>query len=149
MKRAVCASLTALGECAASFLEGLSAFPDRATVVGLSGDLGAGKTAFVKVLAQHMGISDHVTSPTFVLQKTYPAPHTVFSALTHVDAYRLENAAELKKIGWDRTLAMPHTLVVIEWPERVEGALPEDAVVLHFEWVNDTTRAITFPDTHE
>ncbi|GMU73813.1 MAG: tRNA (adenosine(37)-N6)-threonylcarbamoyltransferase complex ATPase subunit type 1 TsaE [Candidatus Campbellbacteria bacterium] len=153
MKRVECESLAALSAAAASFLERLPSFSDRATVVGLSGDLGAGKTAFVKALAEHLGITEHVTSPTFVLQKTYPisVPHSPFpvpkfSSLTHVDAYRLESADELQKIGWKETCASPRTLVAIEWPEQVPGAMPPDAVQLRFEWVSDGTRAITFPD---
>lgn len=151
MEHVMCGSLDALSACAASFLGRLRAHPDRATVVALSGDLGAGKTAFVKMLARHLGIEEHVTSPTFVLQKTYPipvpdSPFPVpgFSTLTHVDAYRLERGEEMRPLGWDETLATPQSLVVIEWPERIENAVPKDAAPVHFKWIDGTTREVIF-----
>jgi len=148
MEHVMCGSLEALSDCAASFLGRLQAHPSRAIVVTLSGDLGAGKTAFVKALAKHLGIEEHVTSPTFVLQKTYPTAHKEFASLTHVDAYRLERGEEMQPLGWSATLATPKALVVIEWPERIESAVPKDAIPVSFKWINDTTREVVFP-THD
>jgi tRNA threonylcarbamoyladenosine biosynthesis protein TsaE len=150
MQRVVCESLEQLSAVAASFLGRLQASSGGATVVGLSGDLGAGKTAFVKALASHLGIEEHVTSPTFVIQKTYPIPAqsrvTGHESLIHIDAYRLERGEELSKIGWEETLLQPKTLVVVEWPERVADVMPQSMIPISFTWVNDTTRAVTFED---
>jgi tRNA threonylcarbamoyladenosine biosynthesis protein TsaE len=116
-----------------------------ATVVGLSGELGSGKTAFVKGVARTLGIKSTVTSPTFILEKIYRLPsQEVFSKFVHIDAYRLENKKELNALNWSEIIQDPKTLVLIEWPECVKGALPRGTQKISFEFVDDTTRKITW-----
>ncbi|MEI8327904.1 MAG: tRNA (adenosine(37)-N6)-threonylcarbamoyltransferase complex ATPase subunit type 1 TsaE [Candidatus Taylorbacteria bacterium] len=101
-----------------------------ATVVGMSGHLGAGKTAFVKIVAKLLGVKEEVTSPTFVIMKIYELdPNSQFpisnstcpwKRLVHIDAYRLERAEELEVLNFDRLVADPGHLIMIEWPENVE-----------------------------
>lgn len=102
-----------------------SPHPDRATVVGLSGELGAGKTTLTQAIAAELGVETALQSPTFVIAKFYPTPRGDFSELIHIDAYRIDADSELGPIGWHDILARPNTLVIIEWPERIEGALPQ------------------------
>lgn len=109
---------------AQSLLAALAPHPERATVVGLSGELGAGKTTLTQALARELGITDTLQSPTFVIAKFYPAPHGAFRELVHIDAYRIDHDNELAPIGWSEIMARPETLVVVEWPERIKGALP-------------------------
>jgi len=119
---------------------------EGAVVLALAGDLGAGKTAFVKAIAKELGITEHVTSPTFVIMKTYDLPPTTnhgFKTLTHIDAYRLESAHELEVLGWNELLADPDALIAIEWPEKVPGTIPNNAHHFAFEHVDETTRKIT------
>ena len=116
----------------------------RATVVALSGDLGAGKTTFTQALAHALGVTDDITSPTFVIQKRYPLEGQVFSQLVHVDAYRLERADELRALDWDELLRDPTTLIVVEWPEHVAGALPHEAHTIHFTYIDEHTRDINY-----
>ena len=97
---------------------------DRAVVVGLSGDLGVGKTAFVQCVAEVLGVTDTVTSPTFVLRSDYDTADTTFKHLIHIDAYRLETIAELDTIGWDTILATPHTLIMVEWINAITDRIP-------------------------
>lgn len=102
--------------------------PTSAYVVGLSGHLGAGKTAFVKCLAKDLGINE-VTSPTFVIMKIYDIDMTVaqktfgsnfpWSRLVHIDAYRLERQEELEALDFESVVSDPHNLVLVEWPENV------------------------------
>ncbi len=92
---------------------------NEAFVVGLSGHLGAGKTSFVKCIAEHMGISDVVTSPTFVLMKIYTSNNFSFARLVHIDAYRLERREELEALRFEDVISDPNNLVMIEWPENV------------------------------
>jgi len=105
---------------------------DQATVIGLSGHLGAGKTAFVKAVARELGIAEEVTSPTFVLMKLYDIPESAGSAgdhsannswpwkrLVHIDAYRLERTEELQALNWEQLVSDPHNLIMVEWPENV------------------------------
>jgi tRNA threonylcarbamoyladenosine biosynthesis protein TsaE len=115
-----------------------------ARVVELHGNLGSGKTAFVKGLAKALGVTETVTSPTFVIQKTYKTSHSTFRKLVHIDAYRLESADELKKLSWEETVADPHTLIAIEWPERVRDIIPLECMKIHFLFIDDTTREISY-----
>lgn len=100
----------------------------RATVLALSGDLGAGKTAFTKLLAQHLGITETVVSPTFIIAKFYEISPTVspWKHLVHIDAYRLESWAELEILKFDEVFSDPQNLVIIEWPEQVTDHDQED-----------------------
>lgn len=96
-----------------------------ATVVALSGDLGAGKTAFTQAIAKHLGIKNKVASPTFVLIKKYPLKKSKnYTHLFHLDAYRLKNEKELMHIGWGEIINNKEHLVFIEWPEHVEKVIP-------------------------
>jgi tRNA threonylcarbamoyladenosine biosynthesis protein TsaE len=114
-------------------------------VLALTGDLGAGKTAFVKAVAKELGITEHITSPTFVIMKMYETPVTNesgFKRLVHIDAYRLESAHELEVLGWNELLADPDALIAIEWPEKVPGTIPNNAHHFTFEHIDETTRKI-------
>ncbi len=114
-------------------------------VVGLSGELGVGKTAFVKALAKELGIIETVTSPTFGLLRTYHIPQEStcpFSRLAHIDAYRLEKGDDLHTLGWGELVSDPSTLICIEWPEQVVETLPENILYICIEHVNETTRKI-------
>lgn len=114
-----------------------------ATVVGLSGELGAGKTAFVKSFAKALGIIESVPSPTFVIARFYPIKNNArFTQLVHIDAYRIESQGELRPLGWEKLLHEQTNLIVVEWPEKIAGAFPVDAMMLNFTVVDETTRAI-------
>lgn len=127
---------------AEDFLQTLSK-QKKATVVALSGDLGSGKTAFTKELANILGVPIHeVTSPTFVIEKIYRITHPFFTHLIHIDAYRLEKESELSKLGWADISADPNNLILIEWPEMVEGLIPKDAHKITFEFVDEATRKL-------
>ena len=94
-------------------------------LVILSGDLGAGKTAFVQGYAAALGVSDPVTSPTFTLANRYVGSLVV----NHLDAYRLESAAEAEDLAIGELLDDGVTL--IEWGDRILAALPEDRLEIH------------------
>lgn len=97
-------------------------------VIAFTGDLGAGKTAFTRGLARGLGIPDRVTSPTFTIVNEYEGGRL---PLFHFDMYRLEDAGDLFDIGWEDYLDRGGVCAV-EWSERVEEALPEDAVTVSF-----------------
>jgi tRNA threonylcarbamoyladenosine biosynthesis protein TsaE len=100
-------------------------------VVLVSGELGAGKTTFVRGAAHALGVTEPVTSPTFALVHQYAAPQgTVY----HVDLYRLESERELTNIGWDDVVGA-HSLVLVEWAERAGSRLPRAHVPIDLEHV--------------
>src|SRR5918911_2290651 len=92
---------------------------DPGDVVGLAGDLGAGKTRLVQGAAAALGVQDPVLSPTFMLLREYDGDVPV----NHVDAYRLSGPAELEDLGIENVLD-PGTVVFVEWADRVAQALP-------------------------
>ena len=108
------------------------------TVVAMYGDLGAGKTAFVRGMARGMGISERVSSPTFTIVNEYLGERT----LIHFDMYRLGSADELFDIGWEDYLARG-AVCAVEWSENVEEAFYGDEVRLTIEKTSDTSRKIT------
>lgn len=118
-------------------------------VVALSGDLGAGKTCFVRGLARGLGLSDRaVSSPTFVLVQEYeptagsgsndgrtPTP------LVHIDAYRMQGLDELETIGWEEFIRRRETVIAVEWAERISDGLPGDRVEVEIEHAADAAAA--------
>lgn len=116
-----------------------------ATIVALKGDLGSGKTTFVKAVAEALGVQKTVTSPTFVLEKIYKINgFGIFTRLIHIDAYRLLNGAELLSLGWKKIISNPRHIIFIEWPERVAEVLPDGARTMRFKFIDEMTRKITF-----
>lgn len=107
-----------------------------AVVLALRGDLGAGKTTFTQALARELGITETLQSPTYVLMKSYPLSSGRFSRLVHIDAYRLEGAEEFAALKPEAFLQDPGALVVIEWPEKVAGALPAADLTVRFSSEN-------------
>lgn len=98
--------------------------------IALEGDLGAGKTQFVRGLARGIGANPAaVSSPTFVLLNVYPGGRlTVY----HLDAYRVGGADDFDAIGFSELLDQ-NQLVVVEWPSRVERLLPEKTIRVEIE----------------
>ena len=94
------------------------------TVVAFTGDLGAGKTAFVSGMARALGVADRVTSPTFTIVNEFEGGRL---PLFHFDMYRLGSADELFHIGWEDYLARGGVCAV-EWSENVAEAIEDDAV---------------------
>ena len=109
---------------------------ERGGVVALEGELGAGKTVFVKGMAEALGIgADEVTSPTFVLA----VRHEGSAVLWHLDAYRLDKAQFESSCG---EVFEEGGIVVVEWAEKVRGALPDGAVWVRIEHAGYSRRRI-------
>jgi tRNA threonylcarbamoyladenosine biosynthesis protein TsaE len=104
---------------------------ERGLLVALAGPLGAGKTVFVKGLAEGLGIDPaRVASPSFVIASEYEAPSG--ARLAHLDLYRVESAGELEAAGF-LDLLEPGALVAVEWADRFPEALPADRLELRLE----------------
>ncbi len=116
----------------------------QAVVVALFGDLGTGKTTFTQGLAKALGVTETVTSPTFVIEKIYKLDHQAFDHLIHIDAYRLEQSSELARLGWQDILSNPRNIIAIEWPEKVADIMPKDQRVLKFTFIDESTREIEY-----
>jgi tRNA threonylcarbamoyladenosine biosynthesis protein TsaE len=126
---------------AEDFLSEINPNQNSAFVVGLYGNLGAGKTAFTKCIAKSLGVPDTVNSPTFVIEKIYELSNKKFRHLIHIDAYRLEKSDELLKLGWQTILSDPNNLILIEWPEKVSNIMPQHTKI-NFQHRGDDSRKI-------
>lgn len=130
----------------ARFTGELSPREGSATLVTLSGELGAGKTAFTKAVAKYLGIEEVVTSPTFVLEKIYllGGEASKFKRLVHIDAYRLEQGSDLSTLGFDELMQDAENLILLEWPEKVSDALPVPSVKISITSHTDGSRTISY-----
>jgi tRNA threonylcarbamoyladenosine biosynthesis protein TsaE len=129
-------------------------FPDRALVVALSGDLGAGKTIFTQAVGKHLGIKNKIASPTFVLIKKYSIPLPLlrgsarrargshFKFLFHLDAYRLKNEKELLQLGWEEIIGNKDYIIFIEWPENVRKIIPANARFVYISHLKNNQRKL-------
>ena len=108
------------------------------TVVAMYGDLGAGKTAFVRGMARGMGLDCRVSSPTFTIVNEYLGARE----LIHFDMYRLSSAEELFDIGWEDYLARG-AVCAVEWSENVQDAFWGDEIVVRIEKTGENERRIT------
>ncbi len=117
---------------ATDFVSSLKQKEDGALVIGLSGELGTGKTTFMKAFAESLGVKETIQSPTFVIMKIYKLPESSFKHLVHIDAYRLESGEELLKLGWKELVEDKGNIICIEWPERLSGLLAPD-IMIRFE----------------
>lgn len=129
---------------AGRFVRGLAPADAQATLVTLSGELGAGKTALVKDAAKFLGVEEIVTSPTFVLEKIYLLNEQKFKRLIHIDAYRLEKGADLAPLGFDELMQDAGNIILLEWPEKVADALPSPAVKISIVANPDGSRTISY-----
>jgi tRNA threonylcarbamoyladenosine biosynthesis protein TsaE len=107
-------------------------------VICLDGELGSGKTVFVKGFAKALGIKETITSPTFSLVKEYFDGEL---PLFHMDVYRLDDSN--KNFGFEDYLNQDG-VCVIEWPEMIEGQLPEERLDIKFKVIDDETRVLVF-----
>ena len=110
-------------------------------VVALVGDLGSGKTLFSKGLARGLQVPEsyYITSPTFTILNEYPG-RTCFY---HLDLYRLKSTAEYLELGLEEIL-YGQGAVAIEWAERLGENLPEERLEVHFKFMGETSRSLTF-----
>ena len=117
-------------------------------VLALQGELGSGKTVFVKGLARGLGVGDDIPSPTFVIEQVYEALDPEHDEgrvrLRHIDAYRLRSAEDLQRSG--AAADGEGELVAVEWAGRVLAALPPERIDVGFEHTGERSRRITFRD---
>lgn len=126
-----------------TFAERLGSVVTEGCVIGLSGDLGAGKTQFVKGLARGLGIKQRVHSPTFALLNIYTGGRL---PLFHLDLYRLETQEQILAAGLEEYFS-PLGISVVEWAERWKGSKPAAYRLFCLETLGETDRRISYEDT--
>lgn len=116
----------------------------QAIIIGLSGNLGGGKTNFLQGFARGLGIKEKILSPTFVIQKKFSLKKKSFKNFYHIDCYRLKKSKDILELDFKETIKDPENVVAIEWPEKVKIFLPKDKVFIRFEFLDKCKRKIVF-----
>lgn len=106
-----------------------------ALIIGLEGELGSGKTTFIKAFAKGLGIKKRLTSPTFVLMKNY-------RNFYHIDCYRIKNYKDVLALDFKEIISNPKNIVTIEWAEKIKKILPKNIIWLKFKTISDKEREI-------
>jgi tRNA threonylcarbamoyladenosine biosynthesis protein TsaE len=117
--------------------ERLGALLQPGDVVGLTGQLGAGKTTLSQGIGAGLGVEEPVSSPTFALVHEYQGRYPVW----HLDTYRVGSLDELIDLSWDDLLA-GGGVILVEWPQRIEAALPAERLDITLRYVDEDTREL-------
>ncbi|MDH4330885.1 MAG: tRNA (adenosine(37)-N6)-threonylcarbamoyltransferase complex ATPase subunit type 1 TsaE [Candidatus Moranbacteria bacterium] len=117
-------------------------------VICLEGDLGGGKTTFTQGLLKELGAEGPYTSPTFVVMKKYDLEDGQVSCVYHIDAYRVD-ANGVLDLGWEEIAGNKKNIVIVEWPERLSGILPEDSFWVTFSWIDENEREVLIDERFE
>lgn len=119
-------------------------FPrSEAVVIALEGELGSGKTTFVKGLAEGLGINNKVKSPSFIIMRRYNIlSNNSFVNFFHIDCYRIVEKKELLELGWDSLVKDPRSIAVLEWAGRVKDILPPCSIWANFSFLEENKRGI-------
>lgn len=112
-------------------------------VVALYGNLGTGKTHFVQGLAQGLGITRRIISPTFVVMRTYEVGIKNFY---HIDLYRINKPEEVRSLGLLDLIKEGESIIAIEWAEKIAALLPKKCIEIKFEYINENKRKIVLSE---
>ncbi len=108
--------------------------------VAMRGDLGSGKTTFMKGFARSLGIKDNISSPTFTIFKKYKTEKGFF--FYHFDAYRIADKEELIVLGFSDIVSDNDNVLAVEWSENVEDLLPKKRVDISFSFIGEEEREL-------
>jgi len=114
-----------------------------AVVVGLRGDLGGGKTTFLKGFARGLDIKKKILSPTFIIMRRFLISHPPFTNFYHLDCYRIKKSKEILDLGFQEIITNPKNIVCIEWADRIKKILPKESILLKFKFKGKNKRGIT------
>ncbi len=107
-------------------------------VLELIGDVGAGKTTFVRGLAQGIGVKEAVTSPSFTISKVYQGQN---ATLVHYDFYRLTDPGIMEE-DLAESINDPQAITIVEWGESIQNVLPQDRKIIEIKYIDENTREL-------
>jgi len=122
---------------------------EKAIVIGLTGELGSGKTTFLQGFAKGLGIKEKILSPTFVIMRKFKIRENSWSNSCkfvnyyHIDCYRIEKPKEILSLGFKEIISNPQNIVAVEWADRIREILPKDTFWLKFKIISKNSRKIT------
>ena len=111
-------------------------------LLALEGDLGGGKTTFLKGFAKGLGVRQKITSPTFLIMKRFPVSGSKFRNFYHLDCYRIKGFGEVLALGFKDIISGSENIIAVEWAEKIRNILPKNIFSIKFEFINKNTRKI-------
>ncbi len=137
MRQIEITNLDTIHEAAKEFINGM----DNRTVFAFHGNMGAGKTTFIKAICEELGVEDVINSPTFAIINEYRS-ETTAELIYHFDFYRINKLSEAEDIGTEDYF-YSGALCFIEWPEKIEELLPADVVNVSITENSDGSRTVS------
>jgi len=121
-----------------------------ALTFGLEGDLGGGKTTFLQGFAKGLGIKEKILSPTFIILKKFKIQSANrrknFKNFYHIDCYRIEKPREILDLGFKEIVSNPQNIIAVEWANRIKNILPQNIIILKFQFIDKNKREIDVLD---
>lgn len=111
-------------------------------VIVLEGELGAGKTTFLKGFAKGLGVRKNIQSPTFIIMNRFVLKNKKFNNFFHFDCYRIENKNDMKNLGFEDILTKKGNIICIEWGSKIKELLPKKRTDIIFEVKKENERVI-------
>lgn len=112
----------------------------KASILGLVGDLGGGKTTFLQGFAKGLGIKEKITSPTFVILKKFQI--SKLKTFYHIDCYRIKKPEELLDLNFKKIISSPPNIIAIEWADKIRKIMPKETIWINFDFIDNKTRKI-------
>lgn len=116
----------------------------QALVISLEGNLGSGKTEFLKGIAKGIKLKEKIFSPTFLIMKRFTLKHKPFKFLWHLDCYRLKKISEIKELDFTEIIKNPQNIIFIEWGDKIKKILPKSHWTIKFQIKSEKERLLEF-----
>jgi len=112
--------------------------------ISLEGELGSGKTEFLKGAAKTLRLKEKIFSPTFVIMKSFSLKTKSFESLWHIDCYRLKKIKEMEELGFKNIVKNKKNLVFVEWGDKIKKILPKNHLTIKFKMIDKNKRQLEF-----
>jgi len=116
----------------------------QALVISLEGNLGSGKTEFLKGIAKGIKLKEKIFSPTFLIMKRFTLKHKPFKFLWHLDCCRLKKISEMKELDFTEIIKNPQNIIFIEWGDKIKKLLPKYHWIIKFSIKGESERLLMF-----